>query len=209
MANSESSTGLPLDAASLMSMVLEGILYGEYRNRLHHGSCGYKALKNFQAFQYSCLLALCGYSPTNVACGMSIDLRLRLPPCCSYWVLRLASRRLQTMWFAEVSEAHGRKHNSRWKRTGKVSRHVSRRSSGVFRRPSSRIICGEKCDTCFGNAARRWNCGGFMFFNLPAWNPRGWYIDIPWLIKIYRCYIVWQSVQVIILPCIMWCGVAG
>lgn len=28
MANSESSTGLPLDAASLMSILLEGILYG-------------------------------------------------------------------------------------------------------------------------------------------------------------------------------------
>jgi hypothetical protein len=28
MANSESSTGLALDAASLMSIVLEGILYG-------------------------------------------------------------------------------------------------------------------------------------------------------------------------------------
>lgn len=27
-------------------------------------------------------------------------------------------------------------------------------------------------------------------------------------VVIYRCYIVWQSVRVIILPCIMWCGVA-
>ncbi|KAG2125499.1 hypothetical protein DEU56DRAFT_569486 [Suillus clintonianus] len=25
----------------------------------------------------------------------------------------------------------------------------------------------------------------------------------------YRCYVVWQSVWVIILPCIMWCGVAA
>jgi hypothetical protein len=84
MANSESSTGLPLDAASLMSILLEGILYGEYCNRLHHGSCGYEALKDFQAFQSLCLLVLCGYSPTNVACGMSIDLQLWLPLCCSY-----------------------------------------------------------------------------------------------------------------------------
>ncbi|KAG1854618.1 hypothetical protein F4604DRAFT_1802247 [Suillus subluteus] len=27
--------------------------------------------------------------------------------------------------------------------------------------------------------------------------------------KIYRCYVVWQSIRVIILPCIMWCGVAA
>ncbi|KAG2341875.1 hypothetical protein BDR05DRAFT_864712, partial [Suillus weaverae] len=27
-------------------------------------------------------------------------------------------------------------------------------------------------------------------------------------VVIYRCYVVWQSVRVIILPCIMWCGVA-
>ncbi|KAG1718952.1 hypothetical protein EDB19DRAFT_1898939 [Suillus lakei] len=27
-------------------------------------------------------------------------------------------------------------------------------------------------------------------------------------VVIYRCYIVWQSVWVIILPCILWCGVA-
>lgn len=27
-------------------------------------------------------------------------------------------------------------------------------------------------------------------------------------VVIYRCYIVWQSVWVIILPCMMWCGVA-
>lgn len=27
--------------------------------------------------------------------------------------------------------------------------------------------------------------------------------------KIYRCYVVWRSVWIIILPCMMWCGVAG
>ncbi|KAG2141133.1 uncharacterized protein EDB93DRAFT_1241794 [Suillus bovinus] len=27
-------------------------------------------------------------------------------------------------------------------------------------------------------------------------------------VVIYRCYVVWQSVRIIILPCIMWCGVA-
>ncbi|KAG2066992.1 hypothetical protein BDR04DRAFT_1214926 [Suillus decipiens] len=28
-------------------------------------------------------------------------------------------------------------------------------------------------------------------------------------VVIYRCYIVWQSVWIIILPCMMWCGVAA
>ncbi|KAG1841536.1 hypothetical protein DFJ58DRAFT_808062 [Suillus subalutaceus] len=28
-------------------------------------------------------------------------------------------------------------------------------------------------------------------------------------VVIYRCYVVWQSIRVIILPCIMWCGVAA
>ncbi|KAG1737011.1 hypothetical protein EDB19DRAFT_1008378 [Suillus lakei] len=28
-------------------------------------------------------------------------------------------------------------------------------------------------------------------------------------VVIYRCYVVWQSVWVIILPCMMWCGVAA
>ncbi|KAG2151537.1 hypothetical protein DEU56DRAFT_727923 [Suillus clintonianus] len=27
-------------------------------------------------------------------------------------------------------------------------------------------------------------------------------------VVIYRCYVVWQSIWVIILPCMMWCGVA-
>ncbi|KAG2144639.1 uncharacterized protein EDB93DRAFT_525992 [Suillus bovinus] len=27
-------------------------------------------------------------------------------------------------------------------------------------------------------------------------------------VVIYRCYVVWQSVRVIILPCIMWCAIA-
>lgn len=31
----------------------------------------------------------------------------------------------------------------------------------------------------------------------------------PFREKIYRCYVVWQSVWIIILPCMMWCGVAG
>ncbi|KAG1781965.1 hypothetical protein EV702DRAFT_961192 [Suillus placidus] len=28
-------------------------------------------------------------------------------------------------------------------------------------------------------------------------------------VVIYRCYVVWQSVWIIILPCMMWCGVAA
>ncbi|KAG1859834.1 hypothetical protein F4604DRAFT_1153516 [Suillus subluteus] len=28
-------------------------------------------------------------------------------------------------------------------------------------------------------------------------------------VVIYRCYVVWQSAWVIILPCVMWCGVAA
>lgn len=28
-------------------------------------------------------------------------------------------------------------------------------------------------------------------------------------VVIYRCYVVWRSIWVIIIPCIMWCGVAG
>ncbi|KAG1822249.1 hypothetical protein EV424DRAFT_1511281 [Suillus variegatus] len=28
-------------------------------------------------------------------------------------------------------------------------------------------------------------------------------------VVIYRCYIVWQSVWIIIIPCIMWCGIAA
>ncbi|KAG1726154.1 hypothetical protein EDB19DRAFT_235036 [Suillus lakei] len=28
-------------------------------------------------------------------------------------------------------------------------------------------------------------------------------------VVIYRCYVVWQSVWVIILPCMMWCGIAA
>ncbi|KAG2754599.1 hypothetical protein P692DRAFT_20719436 [Suillus brevipes Sb2] len=27
-------------------------------------------------------------------------------------------------------------------------------------------------------------------------------------VMIYRCYVVWKSVRIIILPCVMWCGVA-
>lgn len=27
-------------------------------------------------------------------------------------------------------------------------------------------------------------------------------------VVIYRCYIVWQSVWIVIIPCIMWCGIA-
>jgi hypothetical protein len=25
----------------------------------------------------------------------------------------------------------------------------------------------------------------------------------------YRCYVVWQSVRIILIPCMMWCGVVG
>ncbi|KAG1783917.1 hypothetical protein EV702DRAFT_1056252 [Suillus placidus] len=28
-------------------------------------------------------------------------------------------------------------------------------------------------------------------------------------VVIYRCYVVWKSVWVIVIPCLMWCGVAG
>ncbi|KAG2033009.1 hypothetical protein BDR03DRAFT_712893 [Suillus americanus] len=28
-------------------------------------------------------------------------------------------------------------------------------------------------------------------------------------VVIYRCYIVWQSVWIIIIPCVMWCGIAA
>lgn len=28
-------------------------------------------------------------------------------------------------------------------------------------------------------------------------------------VMIYRCYVVWKSVRIIILPCVMWCGVAS
>ncbi|KIK36779.1 hypothetical protein CY34DRAFT_810997 [Suillus luteus UH-Slu-Lm8-n1] len=28
-------------------------------------------------------------------------------------------------------------------------------------------------------------------------------------VVIYRCYVVWQSVRVIILPCMLWCGIAA
>ncbi|KAG2110696.1 hypothetical protein DEU56DRAFT_749797 [Suillus clintonianus] len=28
-------------------------------------------------------------------------------------------------------------------------------------------------------------------------------------VVIYRCYVVWQSVWIIVIPCIMWCGVAA
>ncbi|KAG2116303.1 hypothetical protein BD769DRAFT_1485815, partial [Suillus cothurnatus] len=28
-------------------------------------------------------------------------------------------------------------------------------------------------------------------------------------VVIYRCYVVWQSVWIVIIPCVMWCGVAA
>ncbi|KAG1842251.1 hypothetical protein DFJ58DRAFT_732108 [Suillus subalutaceus] len=34
-------------------------------------------------------------------------------------------------------------------------------------------------------------------------------VNLPFGQKIYRCYVVWQSAWVIILPCMMWCGVAA
>ncbi|KAG2336886.1 hypothetical protein BDR05DRAFT_1005484 [Suillus weaverae] len=32
---------------------------------------------------------------------------------------------------------------------------------------------------------------------------------LPFWQKIYRCYVVWESVWVIILPCMLWCGIAA
>ncbi|KAG1721867.1 hypothetical protein EDD22DRAFT_974660 [Suillus occidentalis] len=34
-------------------------------------------------------------------------------------------------------------------------------------------------------------------------------VNFPFWQKIYRCYVVWQSVRVIILPCMLWCGIAA
>ncbi|KAG2747811.1 hypothetical protein P692DRAFT_20806481 [Suillus brevipes Sb2] len=63
MANSESSTGLALDAASLMSIVLEGILYGRV---------------SFSVLMFIGTMWIFTYK------RRMRDVRLQLPLCCSY-----------------------------------------------------------------------------------------------------------------------------
>jgi hypothetical protein len=50
------STGIPLDSAAIISTSLEGILYGECRDAQSFHAHQAKIL---QAFQFSCLCALC------------------------------------------------------------------------------------------------------------------------------------------------------
>lgn len=79
--------------------------------------------------------------------------------------------------------AHGGSHHSYRGWTGEVSRHVSGRPVAFFADVSQETFV-VKC----------------AIYVLQTLLGDG--------VMIYRCYVVWKSVRIIILPCVMWCGVA-
>jgi hypothetical protein len=107
--------------------------------------------------------------------------------------------------FFDFLQAHYREHRPCWRWTSEVSRHVPGWVSGVLRRPYPTNRYDQECVVHLTNSTCwRSNGGSILLYSM---NPSG-LIEVVRL-KIYRCYVVWQSVLIIILPSVLWCSLVG
>ncbi|KAG2033016.1 hypothetical protein BDR03DRAFT_1002324 [Suillus americanus] len=147
---SKSTTGLPLDAANIMSTVLEGILYGEYR--------------------FSVLMFIA------------------------------------TIWTFTYKQ-----------RIRDINRPIAVVAILLFVLSTVHMIVGiirlEDGLVKYGNTFHDGPAGFFADVTQRTFLIKNTIITLQTLlgdgVVIYRCYFVWQSVWIIILPCMMWCGVAA
>ncbi|KAG2130166.1 uncharacterized protein EDB93DRAFT_1332144 [Suillus bovinus] len=84
---------------------------------------------------------------------------------------------------ADIHRAHRHEHCSCGKWTGEVSQHIPRRAGGVLRRLAQETYVIKD-----------------VLYFLQTLLADG--------VVIYRCYVVWQSVRVIIVPAMLWCSAA-
>ncbi|KAG1859767.1 hypothetical protein F4604DRAFT_1930494 [Suillus subluteus] len=147
---SKSTTGLPLDSANIMSTVLEGILYGEYR--------------------FSVLMFI------------------------------------GTIWTFTYKQ-----------RIRDINRPIAVVAILLFVLSTAHMIVGivrlEDGLVKYGNTFHDGPAGFFADVTQQTFLIKNTIITLQTLlgdgVVIYRCYFVWQSVWIIILPCMMWCGVAA
>lgn len=190
--------GIPLDSVALMSTVLEGILYGQYTNVILHPILTKIAF--FRLFRPHVYWHYLGADPQTSHAGRQSSNHScsRLAVCTEHcgqlfawyiWCHMLKSSKHMVVSIIRTEEGLVQYHDRPKTLFAELSRGTFMTNGAIF-----------VFQTLLGDGVV---VGSIIYFPF-----RNWYRKAFWM-KIYRCYIVWQTVWVIILPSMLWCGVAG